>query len=57
MLGAAIVLPDHPQLAAASRGSLFDATEIEEALLLHVHALSDAERDEIAARRPRGAPR
>ena len=49
ILGAAIVLPDHPQLAPESRGSLFDGTEIEEALLLHVHALSDAEREEIAA--------
>ena len=52
MLGAAIVLPDHPQIAPESRGSLFDATEIEEALLLHVHALSDDERDEIAAPGP-----
>jgi hypothetical protein len=49
ILAAAIVLPDHPQLAPQSRGSLFDGTEIEEALLLHVHALSDAERVEIAA--------
>ncbi len=48
VLGAAIVLPDHPQLAAASRGSLFDATEIEEALLLHVQTLSDGERAAIA---------
>jgi hypothetical protein len=48
LLGAAIVLPDHPQLAPQSRGSLFDSTEIEEALLLHVHVLSDAEREEIA---------
>jgi hypothetical protein len=47
LLGAAIVLPDHPQLAPQSRGSLFDNTEIEEALLLHVHALSHAEREEI----------
>ena len=47
VLGAAIVLPDHPQLAPESRGSLFDGTEIEEALLLHVHALSDGERAEI----------
>jgi hypothetical protein len=44
LLGAAIVLPDHPQLARESRGSLFDGTEIEEALLLHVHTLSDGER-------------
>ena len=52
VLGAAIVLPDHPQLAPESRGSLFDGTEIEEALLLHVHALSDAEREEIATGDP-----
>ena len=52
ILGAAIVLPDHPQLAPESRGNLFDNTEIEEALLLHVHALSDAEREEIAAGDP-----
>jgi hypothetical protein len=52
VLGAAIVLPEHPQLAAASRGSLFDATEIEEALLLHVQTLSDSERAAIAAGDP-----
>jgi hypothetical protein len=52
LLGAAIVLPDHPQLAPESRGSLFDGTEIEEALLLHVLALTDAERAEIAAHDP-----
>jgi hypothetical protein len=52
VLGAAIVLPDHPRIAPESRGSLFDATEIEEALLLHVQALSDGERDEIAKADP-----
>jgi hypothetical protein len=52
VLGAAIVLPDHPQLAPQSRGSLFDATEIEEALLLHVQALSDGERAAIASGDP-----
>lgn len=52
VLGAAIVLPDHPRLAPESRGGLFDSTEIEEALLLHVQALSDAERDEIAQHDP-----
>jgi hypothetical protein len=52
VIGAAIVLPDHPQIAPESRGGLFDSTEIEEALLLHVHALSDAEREEIAAGDP-----
>ena len=52
LLGAAIVLPDHPQIAPESRGSLFDGTEIEEALLLHVHALSDGERAAIAQQDP-----
>jgi hypothetical protein len=48
VVGAAIVLPDHPQIAPQSRGALFDNTEIEEALRLHVLALSDAERAAIS---------
>ena len=52
IVGAAIVLPDHPQIAPESRGGLFDSTEIEEALLLHVHALSDGEREEIERQDP-----
>jgi hypothetical protein len=44
ILGAAIVLPDHPQVAPRSHGNLFDNTEIEEALVLHVHSLTDSER-------------
>jgi hypothetical protein len=52
VVGAAIVLPDHPQIAPESRGALFDSTEIEEALLLHVHALSDGEREEIERQDP-----
>jgi hypothetical protein len=52
VVGAAIVLPDHPEIAPESRGSLFDSTEIEEALLLHVQALSDAERREIERQDP-----
>jgi hypothetical protein len=47
VLGTTYVLPDHPQIAPESRGSLFDSTEIEEALLLHVQVLSEAERAEI----------
>jgi hypothetical protein len=53
VLGATIVLPDHPQIAPESHGDLFDATEIEEALLLHVLALSDAERESIAQQDPK----
>src|SRR4029077_8918146 len=52
VLGRAIVLPDHPQIAPESRGGLFDSTEIEEALLLHVQALSDAEREQIERQDP-----
>jgi hypothetical protein len=52
VLGAAIMLPDHPELAPESLGNLFDNTEIEEALLLHVHALSEDERAEIAGQDP-----
>jgi hypothetical protein len=52
VLGAAIMLPDHPQIAPESRGSLFDSTEIEEALLLHVLALSDEERAAAASQDP-----
>jgi hypothetical protein len=52
VIGATIVLPDHPRIAPESHGDLFDATEIEEALLLHVLALSDAERAAIAEQDP-----
>jgi hypothetical protein len=52
VLGAAIVLPDHPEIAPESHGGLFDSTEIEEALLLHVQVLSDAERAEIDQQDP-----
>ncbi len=47
VLGAAIVVPEHPELAPESLGNLFDNTEIEEALLLHVQVLSDDERESI----------
>jgi hypothetical protein len=49
VLGTAIVLPDHPQISPRSFGTLFDNTEIEEALMLHVHTLSDDEREQAAA--------
>lgn len=53
VLGAAMFLPDHPRLAPESLGNLFDNTEIEEALLLHVQTLSEEERREIAAQDPK----
>jgi len=49
VLGAGIVLPDHPRISEHSQGNLFDNTEIEEALVLHVHTLTDAERESAAA--------
>lgn len=52
VLGATIVLPDHPQISPQSRGNLFDNTEIEEALVLHVHVLSDSERAQAATQDP-----
>ena len=52
LLAATIVLPDHPKIAPQSLGNLFDNTEIEEALLLHVQALSDDEREQIAGHDP-----
>ncbi len=52
VLGAAIVLPEHPELAPESLGNLFDNTEIEEALLLHVQVLSDEEREQIGGQDP-----
>lgn len=50
ILGAAIMLPDHPRLSPQSHGNLFDNTEIEEALVLHIHSLSDEERQQAAER-------
>jgi hypothetical protein len=52
VMGATIMLPDHPELAPESLGNLFDNTEIEEALLLHVQALSEEEREGIAQQDP-----
>jgi hypothetical protein len=55
IIGAAIALPDHPQLAPESLGSLFDGTEIEEALQLHIQVLTDEERADIEAGDPKVA--
>lgn len=52
VVGAAIILPDHPEIAPESHGGLFDSTEIEEALLLHLQVLSDAERAELEQQDP-----
>lgn len=53
LLGAPIVLYDHPQIAPESLGDFFDATEIDQMLVLNVLALTDAERRDMAASDPR----
>jgi len=51
-LGAAVFLPDHPAISPQSRVNFFDNTEIEEALVLHVQALTDEERAAIDTQDP-----
>lgn len=53
VLGPTIMLPDHPQIAPESVCDFFDGTEIEEALVLHIQALSDDEREAIAQQDPK----
>ena len=48
LLSSPIILYDYPQINPQSSGDLFDSTEIEEALLLHVTLLSDDEKQRIA---------
>ncbi|CAA9522145.1 MAG: FIG00998299: hypothetical protein [uncultured Solirubrobacteraceae bacterium] len=53
LLAPTILLPEHPEIAPESVNDFFDGTEIEEALVLHIQALSDQEREEIAAQDPK----
>jgi hypothetical protein len=53
MLAAPIVLPDYPEIAPESPGDLFDATEIDELLILNVLALTPEEQEEMRASDPR----
>jgi len=53
LLAPTIMLPEHPEIAPESVNDFFDGTEIEEALVLHIQALSDQEREEIAAQDPK----
>jgi hypothetical protein len=55
LLGAPIILYDHPQVAAESPGELFDLTEIDEILTLRVLTMTDAEKAEARATDPRAA--
>jgi hypothetical protein len=53
MLAAPIILPDYPQIAPESPGDLFDATEIDQLLILNVLALTPEEQAEMRASDPR----
>jgi hypothetical protein len=55
VLSSPIILYDHPELAGALRGELYDGTEIDEILTLRTLALSDAEKLEARATDPRAA--
>jgi hypothetical protein len=47
MLGSPIILYDYPEVAPESKGDLFDATEIDEILMLRILTLSDEEKKEV----------
>jgi hypothetical protein len=47
MLGSPIILYDYPQIAPESKGDLFDATEIDEILILRILTLTDEEKEEV----------
>jgi hypothetical protein len=53
MLAAPIILSDYPQIAPESPGDLFDATEIDQLLILNVLALTPEEQREMRATDPR----
>jgi hypothetical protein len=55
LLAAPIILYDHPEVAPESPADLYDATEIDEILLLRTLALTDAEKREARATDPRAA--
>jgi hypothetical protein len=54
MLGSPIILYDHPQIAPESGGDLFDATEIDEILILRILTLTDEEKEEVRRSDARG---
>lgn len=53
VLGAPIILYDHPEIAEQSPGALFDSTEIDEILTLRVMTMTDEEKAEARATDPR----
>jgi hypothetical protein len=55
LLSSPIILYDHPEVAPESPGDLFDATEIDEILMLRTMALTEAEKREARATDERSA--
>jgi hypothetical protein len=53
MLSSPIILYDHPQIAPESPGDLFDATEIDQLLVLNVLSMTEDEQREVRASDPR----
>ncbi|WP_329060823.1 hypothetical protein [Streptomyces sp. NBC_01429] len=53
VIGAPIILYDHPEIAEQSAGDLFDSTEIDEILTLRVMTMTDREKAEARATDPR----
>ncbi|MEU9763179.1 hypothetical protein AB0D98_26340 [Streptomyces sp. NPDC047987] len=53
VLGAPIILYDHPEIAEQSQGALFDSTEIDELLTLRVMTMTDEEKTKARATDPR----
>jgi len=55
VLGAPIILYDHPQVAEESPGALYDSCEIDEILTLRVMTMTEAEKAEARSTDPRAA--
>jgi len=53
VLASPIILPDHPEIAPESPGDLFDATEIDQMLVLNILSLTDEERRQMRCADPR----
>jgi hypothetical protein len=53
VLSSPIILEDYPRVAPESPGDLFDGGEIDQLLILNILALTDEEKDEMAASDPR----
>jgi hypothetical protein len=53
MLASPIILSDYASIAPESPGDFFDATEIDQMLVLNVLGLTEEERREVAASDPR----